>query len=48
MWKRGLKTRYYVRTKAVNTADAFAEELIKTYNTIDYAADFGACVACEA
>lgn len=48
MWKRGLKTRYYVRTKAVNTADAFADELIKTYNTIDYNADFSGCVACEA
>lgn len=48
MWKRGLKTRYYVRTKAVNTADAFADELIKSYNTIDYTADFDSCVACQA
>lgn len=48
MWKRGLKTRYYVRTKAVNTADAFADELIKNYQTIDYSADFNGCVACEA
>ena len=48
MWKRGLKTRYYIRTKAAATADAFAEDLINSYNTIDYQANFGECVACEA
>lgn len=48
MWKRGLKTRYYIRTKAGATADAFADDLIANYNTIDYSAAFEACVACEA
>lgn len=49
MWKRGLKTRYYVRTKAVTSGDAFADKLVSKYQTIDYSkhATFEACLACE-
>lgn len=48
MWKRGLKTRYYIRSKALHTADAFADDMITKYNTIDYNAGFEECVACQA
>lgn len=49
MWKRGLKTRYYVRTKAVTSGDAFADKLVSKFQTIDYSkhATFEACLACE-
>lgn len=49
MWKRGLKTRYYIRTKAVTSGDAFADKLVSKYQTIDYSkhATFEACLACE-
>ena len=49
MWKRGLKTRYYVRTKAVTSGDAFADKLVSKHQTIDYSkhANFEACLACE-
>ena len=49
MWKRGLKSRYYVRTKAVKSGDAFADALVKRIQTIDYKKheEFGACLACE-
>ena len=49
MWKRGLKTRYYIRSKPVKSADAFADKLIERINTIDYSkhATFEACLACE-
>ena len=49
MWKRGLKSRYYVRTKAVKSGDAFADALVKRIQTIDYKKheDFDACPSCE-
>ena len=49
MWKRGLKSRYYVRTKAVKSGDAFADALVERIQTIDYKKheEFGACLACE-
>lgn len=49
MWKRGLKSRYYVRTKAVKSGDAFADALIKRIQTIDYKKHeyFDACPSCE-
>lgn len=49
MWKRGLKSRYYVRTKAVKSGDAFADALIERIQTIDYSkhANFDVCTACE-
>ena len=46
MWKRGLKTRYYVRSKALHTADAFADEIELT-QTVNYEAPFEECVACQ-
>lgn len=46
MWKRGLKTRYYVRCKALHTADAFAD-IIPTTETVNYEANFEECVACQ-
>lgn len=47
MWQRGLKTRYYVRTEALNSNDAFAEK-INTVETIDYNRPniFEECLAC--
>lgn len=49
MWKRGLKSRYYVRTKSVKSGDAFADKLIERINTIDYSkhSSFESCLACE-
>ena len=49
MWKRGLKSRYYVRTQAVKSGDAFADALVKRIQTIDYKKheDFDACPSCE-
>ena len=49
MWKRGLKSRYYVRTKPVKSGDAFADKLIERIQTIDYSkhSTFEACLACE-
>lgn len=49
MWKRGLKSRYYVRTKPVKSGDAFADKLIERINTIDYSkhSSFESCLACE-
>lgn len=49
MWKRGLKTRYYVRTKSVKSGDAFADKLIERIQTIDYSkhSTFESCLACE-
>lgn len=49
MWKRGLKSRYYIRSKAVKSGDAFADALVERIQTIDYSKheDFGACLACE-
>ena len=49
MWKRGLKSRYYVRTKPVKSGDAFADKLIERIKTIDYSkhSTFEACLACE-
>lgn len=46
MWKRGLKTRYYIRSKALHTADAFADD-IELAQTINYEAPFEECVACQ-
>ena len=47
MWQRGLKSRYYIRTEALNDGDAFADEA-KEVNTIDYnrANIFEECLAC--
>ena len=49
MWKRGLKSRYYVRTKPVKSGDAFADKLIERIQTIDYSkhSTFESCLACE-
>lgn len=49
MWKRGLKSRYYVRTKSVKSGDAFADKLVERINTIDYSkhSSFESCLACE-
>lgn len=49
MWKRGLKSRYYVRTKPVKSGDAFADRLIERIKTIDYSkhSTFESCLACE-
>lgn len=49
MWKRGLKTRYYIRTKALKSGDAFANKLAERIQTIDYEkhANFDVCLACE-
>lgn len=46
MWKRGLKTRYYIRSKALFTADAFADDMT-LIETINYEAPFEECVACQ-
>lgn len=48
MWKRGLKTRYYVRCRAAASGNAFADDLIEKYNGIDYNIDFNECVSCHA
>lgn len=50
MWKKGLKTRYYIRTKALKSGDAFANKLSERIQTIDYNkhATFEVCFACEA
>lgn len=49
MWKRGLKSRYYVRTKPVKSGDAFADKLVERIQTIDYSkhSTFESCLACE-
>lgn len=49
MWKRGLKSRYYVRTKPVKSGDAFADKLVERVQTIDYSkhSTFESCLACE-
>lgn len=48
MWKRGLKSRYYVRIKALKSGDAFADVIEKT-QTINYERPelFTQCLACE-
>ncbi len=48
MWKKGCKSRYYIRTKALASSNAFAKET-KTEDTVDYnRADlFTACLSCE-
>lgn len=51
MWQGGLKSRYYVRTEAGATGDAFADD-IELKETIDYSrynapAKFEVCYACE-
>ncbi|QHJ78720.1 MAG: hypothetical protein [Bacteriophage sp.] len=47
MWQRGLKSRYYIRTEALNNNDAFAEK-IKSVETVDYNRTniFEECLAC--
>lgn len=47
MWQRGLKSRYYIRTEALNNGDAFADEA-REVNTVDYnrANIFEECLAC--
>ena len=48
MWAKGLKSRYYCRTEALNSNDAFAD-YIQIANTIDYDRPrlFEECLACE-
>ena len=47
MWEKGLKSRYYCRTEALNNNDAFAD-YVKITNTIDYDRPnlFEECLAC--
>ena len=48
MWAKGLKSRYYCRTEALNNNDAFAD-YVQIANTIDYDRPqlFEECLACE-
>lgn len=48
MWAKGLKSRYYCRTEALNSNDAFAD-YVQIANTIDYDRPrlFEECLACE-
>jgi ribonucleoside-diphosphate reductase alpha chain len=48
MWKKGCKTRYYIRTMALASSNAFAKAE-KSADTIDYnrADIFTACLSCE-
>lgn len=48
MWKKGCKSRYYIRTKALASSNAFAKET-KSEDTVNYnrAGLFTACVSCE-
>jgi len=48
MWKKGCKSRYYIRTMALASSNAFAKTE-KSEDTIDYnrADIFTACLSCE-
>ena len=48
MWKKGCKSRYYIRTMALASSNAFAKSE-KSEDTIDYnrADIFTACLSCE-
>ena len=47
MWAKGLKTRYYIRTEALNSEDAFADTFDQV-ETIDYDRPeiYTECLAC--
>ena len=49
MWKKGCKSRYYIRSKALATSNALAKKVDSSIMTIDYnrADIFQVCLSCE-
>lgn len=48
IWKRGIKSRYYVRSKAIKTSNAFAKKVKIEMEYLSAAEIYSGCVACEA
>jgi len=49
MWKKGCKSRYYVRSKALKTSNALAKKVDSSIMTVDYNRSdiFQVCLSCE-
>lgn len=49
MWKKGCKSRYYIRSKALKTSNALAVKVDSSIMTVDYnrADIFQVCLSCE-